>query len=533
MCILHYRACFVLSRASVTIRALAERNHTIHIITTAPARLFSELLQSYPTLIHIRSLASPNEVADPGIVQSDAVSVDVEASFDALRGFLGGVEERVEREVRWLGGVGVDCVLLDASFLPALAAKILDIPCILITNFTFDAIYDWISRSGNLLDEQACASVREMYDSVGFLLRLPGTIPIPSFDNPSDCRRLSTTDEDVCDSPSVTAGDLLWDNDPVTPATVAKASHHIPSSLSSSDLTDPNHPTTKTPQASHRRTPSMKQGDTTASWSPKPRPRLDRQQVVLDLPLVVRMQRRSRSEVRNQLGIPLDAKILLITFGGFAVGGTAESSKSKRGGIAATHIAETSSMSISDGSLAFRNVTSLPQQSSTATSGGVDGWRAEGLLPDGWVGVFAVPTGAADVINHLGQQRFLAAPPGSYVPDLIGAADCVAGKCGYSTCAEVVAHGVPFVYVPRPQFAEEAGLLSNLMRPFGCCVEMPQEKFYAGEWAGYVLSAHKLRLKGPRATIPLDGDTVAVRAIESVVDGKGLGHLKHLGLKAY
>ncbi|KAI8853933.1 hypothetical protein BC829DRAFT_413524 [Chytridium lagenaria] len=379
------------TRASVTIRALAQRNHIIHIITTAPSRLFADVLEEFPRLVFMRK---GEAVVDPGVVQSDA---------GVLRECWGKErkEEWLKYEGRWIA-----CCWMRAFTRGFCKSHSVSRPSLSPT------LHSTPSTTGSP------APVTTLTSKL---------VPryVPCFED------LEEAFTDVCLSPVTEL-----------PPSVVK-------------------PIAKT--LGHHRTPSMKQGDTTSNWSPKPRPRHDRHHLVLDLPLVVRMRKTPREEVRRKLGIHIDAKVLLITFGGFAVSADLKPSN-------AVHISETSSMSISDGSLA-----SYPP--STTSKSPVSTWTASTLLPDSWIGVFAVPTGASSVIDQLGKERFKAAPAGSFVPDLVGAVECVAGKCGYSTCAEVVAHQVPFVYVPRPQFAEEAGLLSNLMRPFGMCVEMPQESF--------------------------------------------------------
>ncbi|KAJ3113427.1 protein disulfide-isomerase precursor [Phlyctochytrium bullatum] len=519
--------------------ASSPRGHSVWIVTTAPERLFTELIEEFPRQVFFRNSVTPLNgfypqsppplcplpMVDPGVIQSDAVSVDVDRSFEVLHEFLGTADEVVERESLWLNACNVNCVLLDASFLPAVAAKRNGLPSILISNFTFDAIYEWISRKGNEKDELACATIRSMYDNVDYLLRLPGTIPIPSFDEPTPCTPKQAHPSkppwhDASDSSHFFATSTVAERSDV-------AQHaHVPDGVqrAKADI-----------KKSHTRTPSMKLGDTTATWSPKPKPRNDRQHQVLDLPLVVRMRRKKREEVRMELGIPLDVKVLLITFGGFAVG-----ARSTFSSVDSLHVAgipqDVSNKNLTDSTSSGGGVTGSSSNLQSGKSGSqanlIDNWTADGLLPPDWIGVFAIPSGAAAVIEFLGRDRFVAAPIGSYVPDLVSAADCVAGKCGYSTCAEVVAHGVPFIYVPRPQFAEEAGLLSNLMKPFGVCVEMPQESFYAGSWSSFVMKAHELwTSRSSPPVIPTNGDEVAVEAIENILEGRGLNGMQTRSLK--
>ncbi|KAJ1553573.1 hypothetical protein HK405_007524, partial [Cladochytrium tenue] len=157
-------------------------------------------------------------------------------------------------------------------------------------------------------------------------------------------------------------------------------------------------------------------------------------------------------------------------------------------------------------------------------------WTPAQLVPDGWHSIVAVPGRKGDLLDSLilhdstadadhdvpRARRVHVAAADAFVPDLVAAADVVAGKCGYSTCAEVVAHRVPFVYVPRPLFAEEQGLLERMMRPFGMAVEMPHSDFYNGLWSDYILAAHALAADGPRASLDCDGGDVAAVAVENI-----------------
>ncbi|KAJ3194039.1 hypothetical protein HK101_003640, partial [Irineochytrium annulatum] len=488
-------------RAYVVIKALAARGHSIAIVSTTPESLFADIL-SPPRVV----LRKDSPTIDPGVLQSDAVSVDVGRSFDALADFLSGMERMREVEERWLKEFKPDCVLLDAPFVPAELAKNLQIPTIMVSNFSFDAIYDWIARPE---DEPLCNIVRDMYDGVDYLLQLPGAIPMPSFhltiplapsDSPdSDDTLVSPLPAPLPQLPSPTSDPQLISKisgllaipdrsstpvrqyQPSLSPSTASPTALSPSASTSSSPTRlhlppsariPPPPRSISPASS--RNPSLLNGATTRTWVPTIVARPDRAHRCLELPLVVRMARRSRADVRSSLGIPDDARVLLISFGGFKLEG-----------------------------------------------GGSGAWSVDALLPEGWMALVAVPQGGEEV-ERWGQGRLRAVPAGYYVPDLMEAVDCVAGKCGYSTCAEVVAHRVPFVYVPRPGFAEEAGLLVNLMDPFGMAVEMPQEIFYDGNWASYIEAAHSLKERGPLRDIALNGEELAVEAIETIVARKNL-----------
>ncbi|RUP47559.1 hypothetical protein BC936DRAFT_145589 [Jimgerdemannia flammicorona] len=147
-------------------------------------------------------------------------------------------------------------------------------------------------------------------------------------------------------------------------------------------------------------------------------------------------------------------------------------------------------------------------------------------LPPGWI---CIVCGAPDY-GEL-PPRFYRASRDAYVPDLVNACDVVLGKLGYGTCSECIGHARPFIYVPRPQFIEEYGLL-ELMRSQGSCVELTREKFEGGEWKEAILEACAMPGRCDEAKrIAHDGGVVAARVLcefvrerrgENVVDGKGV-----------
>ena len=143
-------------------------------------------------------------------------------------------------------------------------------------------------------------------------------------------------------------------------------------------------------------------------------------------PLVARLKRTTREETRQKLGIPRNAPMVLLTFGGH------------------TH--------------PNFNVVLPESWSCVVLGGGSD-----------------LPTG------------FVAAPGDSYVPDLVHAADAVLGKLGYGSVSEALAHRVPFIWVSRRIVLEDRLVdwpeevhLSKLLGPFGLRLE--EEDFFQGRW---------------------------------------------------
>lgn len=111
------------------------------------------------------------------------------------------------------------------------------------------------------------------------------------------------------------------------------------------------------------------------------------------------------------------------------------------------------------------------------------------LLPDGWIAV------VCGVSKNWGEEDlpegFYVAPKDVYMPDVTAMGDVLLGKLGYGTCAECVDSCTPFVYVPRALFIEEHGL-RQLMETAGTGVELPRERYEAGDWAGAIERAWAL-----------------------------------------
>ncbi|OCH85724.1 hypothetical protein OBBRIDRAFT_784503 [Obba rivulosa] len=174
---------------------------TIHIVSSAPTHVFADSL----------ALGAHYRYAeiDPVIVQPLAYRVDRQKSVDVLRSFLQKKDAKVVQESQWLSEMEIDCVLSDAAFLGCLAANKAGIPSVLITNFSFDSVYSYLStpfvdstsslehttlqlpkaQAGLEPDEPIPRYILEpMVDEIfagyrcaDLLLRLPGAIPIPSF----------------------------------------------------------------------------------------------------------------------------------------------------------------------------------------------------------------------------------------------------------------------------------------------------------------------------------------------------------------
>ncbi|KAJ1549721.1 hypothetical protein HK096_010858 [Nowakowskiella sp. JEL0078] len=311
-----------------------------------------------------------------------------------LQDFLKVANDVGKQERKWMSEYKPSIVCVDAAYIPLKEAKILGIPSVIVSNFTFDSIFAHLITPNPGLSHAItgpCFSSREpssyfsdseiisqmtneYYSQADYLIRLPGCIPIPGF-----------------------------------PA--SRKSH------------------------------------------------------VIDVPLVVRMHRQSRQETRAVLGIDDESKILLVSFGGHDLVFEDENKK---------------------------------------------------LLPEGWFGIVASPNSKSsgkflvnpNSVNQL-ESRFLSVDTSLFwMPDLINAVDVVLGKCGYGMCSEVVAHKTPLIYVPRPDFIEEQGLISNLMEPYGYGIQMAQLDFYKGNWKDHILMSQLLLSKDIKKEIRTNGGNI-------------------------
>ncbi|KMZ73213.1 Galactokinase, partial [Zostera marina] len=155
---------------------------------------------------------------------------------------------------------------------------------------------------------------------------------------------------------------------------------------------------------------------------------------IIDVPLVVRKPHKSRSEVRKELGIGDNVKVLIINFGGQPAG-----------------------------------------------------WKLkQEWLPVGWL---CLVCGASNTQDF--PPNFIKLPKDVYTPDVISASDCMLGKIGYGTTSEAMAYKLPFVFVRRDYFNEEP-FLRNMLENYEGGVEMIRRDLLTGHWAPYLERALSL-----------------------------------------
>lgn len=168
------------TRVCQVTQELAARNHTVHIITNAPEHIFASVIR--------QGAKYRKAPIDAGVIQPKAYTVDIEQTIAGLQTFLDSREEKLRIETEFLQSVRADCVLSDAPFLPCAAAAAVGIPSAIISNFTFDTVYSYLCTLRHVDGEanahlmSLVAKVIKDYRNAALLLRLPGYIPLPAFD---------------------------------------------------------------------------------------------------------------------------------------------------------------------------------------------------------------------------------------------------------------------------------------------------------------------------------------------------------------
>ncbi|XP_028781315.1 L-arabinokinase [Neltuma alba] len=191
---------------------------------------------------------------------------------------------------------------------------------------------------------------------------------------------------------------------------------------------------------------------------------------VIDVPLVVRRMHKSPEEVRKELGIAGNVKLVILNFGGQPSGCRLK----------------------------------------------------EEFLPSGWL---CLVCGAFDSQDL--PQNFKRLERDAYTPDIIAAVDCMIGKIGYGTVSEALAYNCPFIFVRRDYFNEEP-FLRHMLEYYQGGVEMIRRDLLTGNWKPYL--EHAMRLK-PRYEGGVNGGEVAAHILQETASGKKYAHDKLSGAR--
>lgn len=125
--------------------------------------------------------------------------------------------------------------------------------------------------------------------------------------------------------------------------------------------------------------------------------------------------------------------------------------------------------------------------------------RLEGLN-----GFFFVVPGASSRVERRANALLLPDRSAHYHPDLMGAADAVVGKVGYSTLAEAYHAGVRFGIVPREGFRESQVLTTFALDRLPA-LEIPEPEYATGRWLDRLPDLFALPSRSGRSQEPGSG----------------------------
>ena len=124
------------ARASAVMESLleAEPEVQLEVFTGVPPWFLTDWLPRASITVH-------PEVVDIGLVQSDALTIDFEASIERLNAYVDAAPGLIRHLANRFVAVGADLVIADIAPVALEAAGHAGLPSILIENFTWDFIY--------------------------------------------------------------------------------------------------------------------------------------------------------------------------------------------------------------------------------------------------------------------------------------------------------------------------------------------------------------------------------------------------------
>jgi predicted glycosyltransferase len=151
-------------RSAEVIRALRSvaPDVNVYVRTSAPADIFASLTAGPIAPSHI----------DAPIVERDALSLDWPATLANAADLLRRRRSAVAREVDAVRDLAPDLVVADVPFLAADVAAALGSPCVAVSNFTWDWIYE-PHRGAHPDGAAVVRGARSSYAQMTALLRLP------------------------------------------------------------------------------------------------------------------------------------------------------------------------------------------------------------------------------------------------------------------------------------------------------------------------------------------------------------------------
>ena len=162
-----------ISRSSVIIQELL-KNPLLNEITLVSPRV--NFLNDHPKLI------KRNVKTDTGVYQKSSIEIDINKTLRELEEFQGLKPELTGQETKFLQEWKPDLVISDVSSFPVFLAGKMGIPAIIISNFTWDFIYNYYGKYDKRFSEFA-AEISSEYEYAAKKIILPFNCDFPESPN--------------------------------------------------------------------------------------------------------------------------------------------------------------------------------------------------------------------------------------------------------------------------------------------------------------------------------------------------------------
>jgi len=161
----------------------------VFIVSSLPKHVFLSAFKDHPrkAFFTYRQLREP---LDCGGIQADAFAVEPVETLETYMRIAGASEKRekiIREEVNWLLSMNISFVCSDTVPLACRCAKLASIPSAVISNLSWDFIYQQFTMFSKQPERSAyedmVAMITKDYECASLLLRLPGAHPMPAFDH--------------------------------------------------------------------------------------------------------------------------------------------------------------------------------------------------------------------------------------------------------------------------------------------------------------------------------------------------------------
>jgi L-arabinokinase len=218
-------------RSAEVIRALRATapDLNVYVRTSAPDSIFGGLTAG----------AVASSAIDTPVVERDALSIDWPATLAGAADLLRRRRAAVARETEGVRDLGASLVLSDVPFLAGDVAAALGVPCVAVSNFTWDWIYE-THRAEHPDGAAVVRGARSSYAQMAVLLQLPfghdtevfpQVIPVPLVARRSTLPRAQVLERVGLDPADSRPRVLLGLRGGIDPATIARAAEACPDYL--------------------------------------------------------------------------------------------------------------------------------------------------------------------------------------------------------------------------------------------------------------------------------------------------------------